>query len=534
MASDFTPAVNPNPLTEGSFTFNAVGATSPVSHDVPADTYNVAETQLPANYTLTGVACYASGDVTGGVPNQSAEELSSGSNSATAVIANGQDVTCIVTNDDVPPPPPDQDPYLLVMGPDAVNPVSTTHTFTATLTYDPGSGFVPAPNRTVRFEITGEGIVTDVVTGTVDADERGGVCTTNAAGQCDITIFSAAAGTTAVTATADRPADATASSDLSDEAVKTWVASPGIDLVKEASTDVAGIGELVTYTYTITNTGDVTLTDVQLIDEVEVNGIFRDLLELLGFDTTITLDPGESTTLTSIHLVTEDDLPGPIDNVATVTGQDPDGTEVSDTDDETVAPFGDPAISLDKVVAIPGADPEAPIIGVDPDEPGDTVIPYEFTITNTGNVTLSDVTLTDIVLTTIPEGDAPTFDEAEAVDGVILAIDLESTTLTPGASTTGTLLYQVRAADVDNSVVVNVAEATGVDPAGTTVTAEDPAFVSLQFPDVEVLPRVVERPAPLPATGFDTSRWAMIAALLTGLGALVLMGTRETGARRRD
>ena len=436
----------------------------------------------------------------------------------------------------MPPPPPDEDPYLLVMGPDAVNPVSTTHTFTATLTYDPGSGFVPAANRTVRFEIEGQGIVTDVVTGTVDTDGRGGVCTTNTAGQCDITIFSAAAGTTTVSATADRPADATASSDLSDEAIKTWVGSPAIDLVKDASTDTAGLGDLVTYTYTITNTGDVPLTDVQLIDEVEVSGIFRDLLELLGFDTTISLDPGESTTITSVHLVTEDDLPGPIDNTATVTGVDPEGTEVSDADDESVSPFGDPAISLDKIAAIPGSDPDAPIIGVDPDAPGDTTIPYEFTITNTGNVTLTDVTLTDIVLTTIPAGDAPSFAEAQQVDGVVLAIDVASTTLAPGESTTGTLVYQVRAEDVDNSVVVNVAEATGVDPAGTTVSAEDPAFVSLEFPEVVVKPEVIEKPAPapLPATGINTTRWALIAALLAGLGALFLSVTRDTAARRRE
>ena len=69
VASDFTPAVNPDPLVEQSFTFNAVGATEPASYDVPAGSYNVTEAQPPSNYTLTGVACYASEDVTDGVPN---------------------------------------------------------------------------------------------------------------------------------------------------------------------------------------------------------------------------------------------------------------------------------------------------------------------------------------------------------------------------------------------------------------------------------------------------------------------------------
>ena len=85
-------------------------------------------------------------------------------------------------------------------------------------------------------------------------------------------------------------------------------------------------------------------------------------------------------------------------------------------------------------------------------------------------------------------------------------------------------------------MVVNVAEATGVDPTGTSVSAEDPAFVSLEFPAVEVLPEVIEKPtpAPLPATGINTTRWALIAALLAGLGALFLSVTRDTAARRRD
>lgn len=426
--------------------------------------------------------------------------------------------------------------YALTMNEDAVNPIGTTHTFTATLTTDTGDGFGPAAGEELTFSIEGVGEVIEVEDGTVDDDGRGGTCTTDVDGTCDIVIASDQQGATTVTATYGAVVGET-SRDFADDAVKTWVSNPAIDLVKDVDVTEAAIGDIATYTYTITNTGDVTLTNVRLVDEVEVSGILRDLLELLGFDTTITLEPGESTSITSIHLVTEDDLPGPIDNVATVTGEAPDGEEVTDTDDERVTPFGEPGIALDKVVAIPGADPDAPIIGVDPDVPGDTVIPYEFEVTNTGNVTLTDVTLTDIVLTEIPAGDAPTFDEAQGVDGVVIGVELDDTTLAPAQSTTGTLLYQVRAEDVANAVVVNVAEVTGVDPSGTTVRDEDPAFVSLQFPDVEVPPTTVVEPAPtLPATGFETMRLALWAALVAGLGALLLLLTEEAqvARRRRD
>ena len=84
--------------------------------------------------------------------------------------------------------------------------------------------------------------------------------------------------------------------------------------------------ETVTYTYVVTNTGDVALENVTLVDDV---------LGPIALPQT-TLDPGESITVTAVHTLSDDDG-DVIVNVATVTG-DPihGGPEVDDDDDETV------------------------------------------------------------------------------------------------------------------------------------------------------------------------------------------------------
>jgi uncharacterized repeat protein (TIGR01451 family)/LPXTG-motif cell wall-anchored protein len=78
----------------------------------------------------------------------------------------------------------------------------------------------------------------------------------------------------------------------------------------------ASVGDTITYTYTITNTGTVPLSTLGLTD---------DRLGALTPAAT-TLAPGASTTATATHVVTAADGAGPILNVATVTaatGPDP-------------------------------------------------------------------------------------------------------------------------------------------------------------------------------------------------------------------
>lgn len=201
---------------------------------------------------------------------------------------------------------------------------------------------------------------------------------------------------------------------------------PGISIVKEGPS-AANVGDTITYTYTVTNTGELTLDNVQVED---------DILGNITLDDT-TLDPGESTMGTSQYTVQSSDLPGPIVNTATVTGQyGPGDTQiVTDADSASVAINGDvPSIRI-----IKEANPTVATVG--------DIITYTYTVTNT-----SDVTIT-----------------ASVYDDRLGNITLNKTTLESGESTVGTEQYTVQSSDLSRPIV-NTATATGDD--GTIVVSD--------------------------------------------------------------
>jgi uncharacterized repeat protein (TIGR01451 family) len=97
-----------------------------------------------------------------------------------------------------------------------------------------------------------------------------------------------------------------------------------IGLTKTASVQIAGPGETITYTYIVTNTSGVKLTNLALTDD-KLGKITLPVTELAA---------GASTTATAQYVVkTSDSAPanpsGQIVNIATVAGTDPNGTEVT-------------------------------------------------------------------------------------------------------------------------------------------------------------------------------------------------------------
>ncbi|MCK5030809.1 MAG: isopeptide-forming domain-containing fimbrial protein, partial [Thermoplasmatales archaeon] len=107
--------------------------------------------------------------------------------------------------------------------------------------------------------------------------------------------------------------------------------NPSIDLVKEADVDVAFVGDMITYTYTVTNTGDVTLIDVWVFDE---------LLSEYAPLGVVELAPTETTSGVLTYVVQESDCPGPIVNTAVACGMFPSRNEVYDEDTATVTVYG--------------------------------------------------------------------------------------------------------------------------------------------------------------------------------------------------
>lgn len=94
-----------------------------------------------------------------------------------------------------------------------------------------------------------------------------------------------------------------------------------LTIVKTADKTSASPNEVITYTYTVNNTGDVTIDNLVLTDS---------MLGTISLTST-TLNPGESLTATASYMVTTDDLPGPITNTATIQGKDPNDNTISAT-----------------------------------------------------------------------------------------------------------------------------------------------------------------------------------------------------------
>jgi poly(3-hydroxybutyrate) depolymerase len=106
------------------------------------------------------------------------------------------------------------------------------------------------------------------------------------------------------------------------------VISPAIDLLVTYHQTTVDHGELVTYTYQITNTGDITLTGVTVVDDNGTPGDGSDDLTVCGYST---LPP--ETARSCWHTVT---LTRTTTSVATVSGKDLLGDDVTKLDSTTV------------------------------------------------------------------------------------------------------------------------------------------------------------------------------------------------------
>ena len=109
--------------------------------------------------------------------------------------------------------------------------------------------------------------------------------------------------------------------------------APSILVVKTATvTSVSNAGDTITYGYTVTNTGNVTLTSVLVTDDmatVDNGGAISDDAN----DGAGTLEPGAMENATGSYTLTQADInAGSKTNVADADVNDPDGNNVNDED----------------------------------------------------------------------------------------------------------------------------------------------------------------------------------------------------------
>ncbi len=278
--------------------------------------------------------------------------------------------------------------------------------------------------------------------------------------------------------------------------------APALTVVKSADPSDSGhftVGQVITYSFVVTNTGNVTLTDVT-VDEGAFTGS-GSLSPVTCPAGAASLAPGAQVTCTATYTVTQADVDaGSITNTATATGTPPSGPPpTSPPSTVTIPAPQNPALTLAK-----SATPTTVAAA------GDTVT-YHFLVTNTGNVTLAPVTVTEGAFT-----GTGTLSPVTCPAG--------ATSLAPGASVTCTATYTLTQADVDAGSVTNTATATGTPPAGPPVTSP-PSTTTVTVPPAPALTVVKSaNPATVGAAG-DVVTYSF---LVTNTGNVTLTDAHPT------
>ena len=230
------------------------------------------------------------------------------------------------------------------------------------------------------------------------------------------------------------------------EATVTIPASPHITVDKVGTLHQAGdtvkAGDTITYNVTVTNDGNVTLDPVVVTDTGDPITCPSEISPL---------DPGESQVCTASHVVTQGDIDaGSYSNTAEATGTPPHGDDVTGSDTETITFTTTASIAVDKTGSLD--------MGSDGKATPDDVISYTVTVTNTGNVTLTNITVSDPLVTNLV---------------------CDKDTLVPGDHATCTGTYAITQADIDRGFVDNTALGTGTPPTGDDVSDTGSAHVPI-------------------------------------------------------
>jgi len=169
---------------------------------------------------------------------------------------------------------------------------------------------------------------------------------------------------------------------------------PGLTLTKSgvldntvvAPNDESDPNDTVTYSFSIQNTGNVTLNNIVVTDPL--------LSSLSCSITSLAVGATQSCTATNnVHTLTQTNIDaGKVDNTASADSDETDPT----TDDESVNLTQAPGLTLTKT----GVLNNTVVAPNDESDPNDTVT-YSFSVENTGNVTLNNIVVTDPLLSSL-------------------------------------------------------------------------------------------------------------------------------------
>jgi len=227
---------------------------------------------------------------------------------------------------------------------------------------------------------------------------------------------------------------------------------PSLSLVKTAGvSDFTMPGETISYSYTVTNTGNITVNAIAVSDD-KIASVSCPVSSLI---------PGAQTVCSADYVTTQADVDaGSVTNIASVTGAPLGGVLPPVTVSETVDAVQSPQLTLVKTP-----------VDTDFAAVGDTVS-YTYEVTNSGNTTIVDrITVVD-----------------DKIADVACAA-LPSGGLMPNASLTCTGTYVVVQKDIDDGFVTNIASASDGNVASDAV---DATVDALQMPSLApAKPRIV-------------------------------------------
>ena len=241
-------------------------------------------------------------------------------------------------------------------------------------------------------------------------------------------------------------ADSDETEPVDDSTVVSVPQDPALEVTKvltsnadEDGSDDVSVGDTLAYTITAMNSGNVTLNNLTVSDE-------------LTLDNTVceAVTPGTACELVANYVVTQGDVDtGEITNVGTV---DSDETEAAD-DSETVSVPQSPALKVDTALTANADEDSSAVVSLN-----DTLT-YTITAMNSGNVTLNNVTVSDGLT-----GD-----------------DTACESVVPGAACELVASYVVTQGDVDAGEIINAGtadsdETEAADDSETVTVPQSPAL----------------------------------------------------------
>lgn len=270
-------------------------------------------------------------------------------------------------------------------------------------------------------------------------------------------------------------------------------AVPGLSLEKTVTpSSVSAAGQPVEYAFEVTNTGNTQLTGVHIVENQF--GGSDGPLEITCPETTLAAQA--STTCTASYVVTQEDIDkGAIANTATAAAVEPGGSGItSERDTAELTTTGSASLHMEKHV-----------LAEELEAAGD-VVPYAFTVTNTGTTTVDAVRIEETQFS--GTGGAP---EASCPE----------TPLRPGETVECFAEYTVTAEDVAAGRITNSARALGnrADTAEEVASAGDSAVVSVPASRLELSKTV----SPAEAVADETVRYEFH---VTNTGGTALHGVQ--------